>query len=170
MDFLLALGLLHVVAGLVWSACVLVLAFILLAARRDDDATHRALAEVAHLERRVLRPAILGTMLTGLVLAAPSGLLGEASVVLSTLLAVLALVVGATVVSPRAGETVGELALATSQGVRARDLALVQHPYPTYSDGAWNAAIEDLRETLAARPARLATSALLRVRRAADRR
>ncbi len=79
-------------------------------------------------------------------------------------------VVGATVVSPRAGETLGELVVAVGSGLRSRDLALVQHPYPTYSDGAWNAAIADLRHRLAAPPAARATAALLGVRRARDRR
>jgi hypothetical protein len=74
------------------------------------------------------------------------------------------------VVSPRAGETLGELVVAVGSGLRSRDLALVQHPYPTYSDGAWNAAIADLRHRLASPPAARATAALLGVRRARDRR
>jgi len=58
-------------------------------------------------------------------------------------------VLGATVVGPRAGESLGELTLAIKQGLRARDLAATIHPYPTYNDGAWNAAIDDLRTALA---------------------
>ncbi|MCW4355867.1 NAD(P)/FAD-dependent oxidoreductase [Hoyosella sp. YIM 151337] len=63
-------------------------------------------------------------------------------------------IVGATVVSPRAGETIGELTLAIRLGLRGRELAGTIHPYPTFSDGAWNAAIADTREQLNARSAR----------------
>lgn len=63
-------------------------------------------------------------------------------------------IVGATVVSPRAGETIGELTLAIRLGLRGRELASTIHPYPTFSDGAWNAAIADTREQLNARSAR----------------
>lgn len=59
-------------------------------------------------------------------------------------------VVGATVVGPRAGEVLAELALAIRHGLRARDLAGVMHAYPTWADGPWNAAIADVRERLAA--------------------
>jgi len=107
MDMFLVLGLLHLAAGFVWAAGVLILALILLAARRDDDATIRALSEAAHLGRRVLRPAILVTVATGLALAAPAGLLGEASIVLSTALAVVAMVAGATVVAPACEQASG---------------------------------------------------------------
>ncbi len=57
-------------------------------------------------------------------------------------------VLGATVVSPRAGETLGELTLAVRHGMSTRDLAGTTHPYPTYSDGAWNAAIADVQRRL----------------------
>ena|GEM_PF-223251 len=33
--------------------------------------------------------------------------------------------------------------LAVNQGLRTRDLAGITHPYPTYNDGPWNAAIAD---------------------------
>lgn len=100
MDILLAIGLLHIVSGLVWAAGVVVLSLILLAARRDEDATLRALPETATLARRVLRPAILVATLSGLVLAAEGGLLTEAWVVLSTALALGALVAEAMVIGP----------------------------------------------------------------------
>ncbi len=58
-------------------------------------------------------------------------------------------VVGATVVGPRAGEVLAELALATRHGLRARDLAAVMHAYPTWADGPWNAAIAEVQERLA---------------------
>ncbi len=57
-------------------------------------------------------------------------------------------VLGATVVGPRAGETLGELALAVTQGLRTRDLAAVTHAYPTWNDGAWNVTVADVRDQL----------------------
>lgn len=50
-------------------------------------------------------------------------------------------IVGGTIVGPRAGETLGELALAVDLGVTVDQLMSVVHPYPSYSDGLWNAAI-----------------------------
>ncbi|AEF42587.1 dihydrolipoyl dehydrogenase family protein [Hoyosella subflava] len=73
-------------------------------------------------------------------------------------------IVGATVVSPRAGETIGELTLAIRLGLRGRDLAGTIHPYPTFSDGAWNAAIADTRDQLDARSARRVIRGLARAR------
>lgn len=74
--------------------------------------------------------------------------------------------VGAMVVGPRAGETIGELTLAVQQGLRTRDLASVIHAYPTWNDGAWNAAIAEVRGQLESpRAARLGISALSRARR-----
>ncbi len=61
-------------------------------------------------------------------------------------------VLGATVVGPRAGETLGEVTLAISRGLTTRDIAGVTHAYPTYNDGPWNAAISDVQDQLA-RPA-----------------
>lgn len=63
---------------------------------------------------------------------------------------------GATVVGPRAGETLGELALAVTRRLRTRHLAATTHPYPTFNDGLWNAVIADVQGRLAApRTARL---------------
>ncbi len=50
---------------------------------------------------------------------------------------------GATVVGPRAGETIGEVALAVTHRLKASDLAATMHPYPTYNDAVWNAAVAD---------------------------
>ncbi|QWC84665.1 FAD-dependent oxidoreductase [Nocardioidaceae bacterium] len=55
---------------------------------------------------------------------------------------------GGTVVGPRAGESLGEVSLAVSQGVKISGLAGVIHPYPTYNDGIWSATTDDLRRTL----------------------
>ena len=57
-------------------------------------------------------------------------------------------VLGATIVGPRAGESLGELTLAVRHGMRTRDIAGTTHAYPTYSDGAWNASILDVRRRL----------------------
>ena len=79
-------------------------------------------------------------------------------------------IVGATVVGPRAGETLGELTLAVRKRLRTRDIAGTIHPYPTYSDGPWNAAIDDVQRSLESPLAQRATRVLLRVRRARVRR
>lgn len=54
-------------------------------------------------------------------------------------------ILGGTVVGPRAGESLAELTLAVQQGLTTRDLADVTHPYPTYNDALWNAAIAHAR-------------------------
>ncbi len=73
-------------------------------------------------------------------------------------------VLGATVVGPRAGETLGELTLAITRGLTTRDLAGVTHAYPTYNDGPWNAAISDVQDQLERPGTRRALSVLARVR------
>ncbi len=55
---------------------------------------------------------------------------------------------GAVIVGPRAGESIGEAALAVAHGIRTSDIASTTHPYPTYSDAFWNAAIADVRVRL----------------------
>ena len=74
-------------------------------------------------------------------------------------------ILGATVVGPRAGESIGELTMAVKLGLSTRDLAGVIHPYPTYSDGPWNAAIADVRAQLGAPRTSRALRALVRLRR-----
>lgn len=74
-------------------------------------------------------------------------------------------ILGATVVGPRAGETLGELTLAITRGLTTRDLTGVIHPYPTYNDGPWNAAVSDVRDQLARPTARRALGVLVRTRR-----
>ena len=72
-------------------------------------------------------------------------------------------IVGATVVGPRAGESLAELVLAVRVGLTTRDLAGAMHAYPTYADGPWNAAIADVTAQLAtprqARPLRALAAA-----------
>ena len=74
-------------------------------------------------------------------------------------------VVGATVVGPRAGEALAELTLAVRRGLRTRDLAGAMHPYPTWGDGPWNAAVAQVRDQLAGPAAQRATRALAGTRR-----
>ncbi|WND39763.1 FAD-dependent oxidoreductase [Streptomyces sp. BB1-1-1] len=58
-------------------------------------------------------------------------------------------IVGATVVSPRAGETIAHLAAAVRQGWTPSDYARTVHPYPTYADGPWHTALADVYARLA---------------------
>jgi hypothetical protein len=48
-------------------------------------------------------------------------------------------------VGPRAGESIGELTLAISAGLTTSNVTSAIHPYPTYNDALWNAAIADVR-------------------------
>ncbi|MCY7412521.1 MAG: FAD-dependent oxidoreductase [Salinibacterium sp.] len=57
-------------------------------------------------------------------------------------------ILGGTIVGPRAGETVGELALAVHAKLSTSALASTIHPYPTYNDPLWNAAVSDVRYRL----------------------
>ncbi|UGY91226.1 dihydrolipoyl dehydrogenase family protein [Streptomyces gobiensis] len=72
-------------------------------------------------------------------------------------------IVGATVVSPRAGETIAHLATAVRLGWTASNYAKTVHPYPTYADGPWHTALTDVYARLA-RGSR-AIGALLALRR-----
>ncbi len=73
--------------------------------------------------------------------------------------------VGATVVGPRAGESLAELTLAVRHGMRASAVAGTTHAYPTYSDAVWNAAVATVRERLDGPVASRVTGAAVRVRR-----
>jgi len=74
-------------------------------------------------------------------------------------------IVGATVVGPRAGETLAELTLAVRKGLKPSDIASTMHPYPTWGDGPWKASISQVRARLQAPTARRAVRALAAVRR-----
>lgn len=76
-------------------------------------------------------------------------------------------IVGATVVAPRAGETVSHLATAVRLGWTASRYAATVHPYPTYADGPWHSALQEVCGRLAAPRARRVTGALLGLRRTA---
>lgn len=75
-------------------------------------------------------------------------------------------VVGATLVGPRAGESLAEVVVAVRHRLRTRDLAGSTHAYPTYGDGAWNAAIADVRAGLRRPAAARAVGAASGMRRA----
>ncbi|MBW1603487.1 FAD-dependent oxidoreductase [Streptomyces sp. JJ66] len=59
-------------------------------------------------------------------------------------------VVGATVVAPRAGETIAHLATAVRLGWTPARYARTVHPYPTYADGPWQAALTQVYADLRA--------------------
>ncbi|MET1036230.1 MAG: FAD-dependent oxidoreductase [Arthrobacter sp.] len=75
-------------------------------------------------------------------------------------------ILGGTIVGARAGETLGELCLAVRHRHTTADVFQAMHPYPTHSDGLWNAAIADVRERLARPPLAALTRGLAAVRRA----
>ncbi|GAU66954.1 oxidoreductase [Streptomyces sp. NBRC 110611] len=72
-------------------------------------------------------------------------------------------IAGATVVAPRAGETIAHLATAVRLGWTPSRYARTVHPYPTYADGPWHAALTDVYARLAG--ARRLTGTLLGLRR-----
>lgn len=74
-------------------------------------------------------------------------------------------VVGASIVSPRAGESLAELVLAARGSLGARDIASVMHAYPTFSDGVWDAAVAQVHRQLQSPTVRIATRGLAALRR-----
>jgi pyruvate/2-oxoglutarate dehydrogenase complex dihydrolipoamide dehydrogenase (E3) component len=76
-------------------------------------------------------------------------------------------IVGATVVSPRAGETIAHLAAAVRLGWTASQYAKTVHPYPAYTDGPWHAALGEVYDRLAR--GRRTTGALLGLRKSVRR-
>ncbi|WP_179872253.1 dihydrolipoyl dehydrogenase family protein [Microcella indica] len=76
---------------------------------------------------------------------------------------------GATIVGPRAGESIGEACLAVSAGLTSSAISRATHPYPTYSDALWNAAIADVRSRLESGALATVIGVLARVRRLVTR-
>ncbi|MGW0778066.1 dihydrolipoyl dehydrogenase family protein [Streptomyces sp. NPDC002835] len=72
-------------------------------------------------------------------------------------------IAGATVVAPRAGETIAHLATAVRLGWTPSQYARTVHPYPSYTDGPWHTALTDVYARLAR--ARPLTGALLGLHR-----
>lgn len=79
-------------------------------------------------------------------------------------------ILGGTIVGPRAGESLAELTLAVEQKMSTRDLAGVTHPYPTYNDAVWNAAIAHARAGLDSPLAKVGVRVLSAVARLRSRR
>lgn len=75
-------------------------------------------------------------------------------------------VLGGTVVGPRAGETLGEISLAVKNRLTTSDIAGTTHAYPTYNDGLWNAAVDDVGARLGAGALGTAIRVLRRLRTA----
>jgi pyruvate/2-oxoglutarate dehydrogenase complex dihydrolipoamide dehydrogenase (E3) component len=75
-------------------------------------------------------------------------------------------ILGATVVGPRAGESLAELTLAVHKGLTATDLAGTIHPYPTYGDGPWGAGVAVVQQRLSTPTTRRITGAMVAMRRA----
>lgn len=71
---------------------------------------------------------------------------------------------GATIVGPRAGETLGEASVAVARGLTTSALGATTHAYPTYSDAFWNAAVADVRARLERPRLRRAIAVLRRLR------
>ncbi len=78
-------------------------------------------------------------------------------------------IVGATIVGPRAGESLAEVVLAARHGLRARDVAAAMHAYPTYADGVSKAALAQLQDDLAGPWARRVVRLLRSIRRLVHR-
>jgi hypothetical protein len=74
-------------------------------------------------------------------------------------------VTGATVVGPRAGESVAELALAVRRRISVTTLASTVHPYPTYGYGVWDAAVTEVRRRAGRAGVWHLTRLLIRMRR-----
>lgn len=79
-------------------------------------------------------------------------------------------ILGATVVGPRAGETLAELTLAVRLGLTTRQLAGTTHPYPTFGDGPWNAVIANVQDQLTRPETARVIRGLLMLRRLVSRR
>jgi pyruvate/2-oxoglutarate dehydrogenase complex dihydrolipoamide dehydrogenase (E3) component len=78
-------------------------------------------------------------------------------------------IVGATVVAPRAGETIAHLATAVRLGWTPSKLAATVHPYPSYADGPWHATIAEATDRLDRPALRRTIAALLGLRRRTHR-
>ena len=79
-------------------------------------------------------------------------------------------VLGATIVGPRAGESIAQMTLAIRARTTTTALAATVHAYPTYADGPWNAAVDEVRRRLEQPGVQRALSATLAARRARWRR
>ncbi len=74
-------------------------------------------------------------------------------------------IIGASIVGPRAGESLAEVVLAARHGLRASAVAGSAHAYPTYGDGVWKAAIAQVQHQLRSPATRKVIGALAGLRR-----
>jgi pyruvate/2-oxoglutarate dehydrogenase complex dihydrolipoamide dehydrogenase (E3) component len=74
-------------------------------------------------------------------------------------------VLGATIVAPRAGEMITELAVLVARRGRLRDLASVVHPYPSWSQAVWTLAVAESTTALRRPPIGPVIALLRRLRR-----
>ncbi|WP_308468481.1 dihydrolipoyl dehydrogenase family protein [Rathayibacter soli] len=72
---------------------------------------------------------------------------------------------GATIVGPRAGESLAEVTLAVKNRLTAGQIAGTTHPYPTFNDAVWNACVSIVRERLGGGALRRVTRVLAVIRR-----
>ncbi|MGA7689049.1 MAG: FAD-dependent oxidoreductase [Jiangellales bacterium] len=79
-------------------------------------------------------------------------------------------VIGATIVGPRAGESIAQMTLAIRTRTTTTGLAATVHAYPTYADGPWKAAVDEVRRRLAQPTVQRALATTLAARRARWRR
>lgn len=78
-------------------------------------------------------------------------------------------ILGATIVGPRAGESLSEVTLTVANGLTANQVTNTTHAYPTFSDGFWNACVEITRIQLGGGWTKYGIRALLAVRRLRSR-
>lgn len=74
--------------------------------------------------------------------------------------------IGATIVGARAGESLAEVTLAVKRRITANQLSGTTHPYPTYNDAVWDACVQVTRTQLGSGLLGIATRALAGIRRA----
>lgn len=72
--------------------------------------------------------------------------------------------VGATIVGARAGESLAEVTLAVKRKITASQISGTTHPYPTYNDAVWDACVQVTRHQLGTGVLGLATRLLATIR------
>jgi pyruvate/2-oxoglutarate dehydrogenase complex dihydrolipoamide dehydrogenase (E3) component len=73
---------------------------------------------------------------------------------------------GATIVGPRAGESLAEVTIAVKNRLTASQIAGTTHPYPTFNDAVWNACVSIVRDRLSDGLLRRVISTMFAIRRA----
>lgn len=73
---------------------------------------------------------------------------------------------GATIVGPRAGESLAEVTIAVKNRLTASQIAGTTHPYPTFNDAVWNACVSIVRDRLSDGLLRRVINTMFAIRRA----